>query len=89
MHPSEPPLRPPNPVLQRAAELGSSAARVAIEQLAVLNCSRLRTECVAMSASNEWFEYHFTPRGWESGSSKTDFNREESWGRVVAAWLSC
>lgn len=30
-----------------------------------------------MSASNEWFEYHLTPRGWESGSSKTDFEREE------------
>lgn len=29
-----------------------------------------------MAASNEWFEYHLTPRGWEMGSSKTDFARE-------------
>jgi hypothetical protein len=28
-----------------------------------------------MSASNEWFDYHLTPRGWELGSSKTDFGR--------------
>jgi len=26
-----------------------------------------------MSASNEWTEWHLTPRGWESGSRKTDF----------------
>ncbi|MFT3927461.1 MAG: hypothetical protein QM778_33315 [Myxococcales bacterium] len=26
-----------------------------------------------MSASNEWNEYHLTPRGWEPGSFKTDF----------------
>lgn len=25
-----------------------------------------------MSASHEWTEWHLTPRGWESGSSKTD-----------------
>jgi hypothetical protein len=30
-----------------------------------------------MAASNEWFEYHLTPRGWEMGSNKTDFAREE------------
>lgn len=23
--------------------------------------------------SNEWSEYHLTPRGWEDGSDKTDF----------------
>ncbi|MBY5784389.1 hypothetical protein HFN62_11635 [Rhizobium leguminosarum] len=27
-----------------------------------------------MSASNEWTEWHLTPRGWEEGDSKTDFN---------------
>jgi len=27
-----------------------------------------------MSASNEWTEYHLTPRGWETGSVKFDFN---------------
>ncbi|MFY9074325.1 hypothetical protein OZZ08_05110 [Malaciobacter mytili] len=26
-----------------------------------------------MSASNEWTEWHLTPRGWEKGSSKIDF----------------
>ena len=26
-----------------------------------------------MTASYEWTEYHLTPRGWESGSEKTDF----------------
>lgn len=26
-----------------------------------------------MSASNEWSEYHLTPRGWEAGSEKLDF----------------
>lgn len=26
-----------------------------------------------MSASNEWTEWHLTPRGWEEGDSKTDF----------------
>jgi hypothetical protein len=25
-----------------------------------------------MAASNEWWEYHLTPRGWEDGSSKLD-----------------
>lgn len=30
-----------------------------------------------MSASNEWDEYHLTPRGWEEGSSKTDFAPEK------------
>lgn len=25
-----------------------------------------------MAASNEWFDYHLTPRGWELGSHKTD-----------------
>lgn len=27
-----------------------------------------------MSASNEWFEYHLTPRGWFEGSDKLDFS---------------
>ena len=26
-----------------------------------------------MTASNEWTEWHLTPRGWEEGDSKTDF----------------
>jgi hypothetical protein len=26
-----------------------------------------------MSASNEWWEYHLTPRGWIDGTEKTDF----------------
>ncbi len=26
-----------------------------------------------MSASNEWTEWHLTPRGWEEGTCKTDF----------------
>jgi hypothetical protein len=26
-----------------------------------------------MSASNEWFDSHLTPRGWEDGSRKEDF----------------
>lgn len=26
-----------------------------------------------MSLSNEWFDYHLTPRGWEEGSCKIDF----------------
>lgn len=26
-----------------------------------------------MAASNEWTEWHLTPRGWERGSKKTDF----------------
>jgi hypothetical protein len=30
-----------------------------------------------MAASNEWFEYHLTPRGWEMGSNKTDFAWEQ------------
>lgn len=30
-----------------------------------------------MAASNEWFEYHLTPRGWEMGSNRTDSSREE------------
>jgi hypothetical protein len=25
-----------------------------------------------MSASNEWTEWHITPRGWEEGTCKTD-----------------
>ena len=25
-----------------------------------------------MSASNEWTDWHLTPRGWESGSEKVD-----------------
>jgi hypothetical protein len=27
-----------------------------------------------MSASNEWTEWHLTPRGWEIGSEKMDFS---------------
>lgn len=30
-----------------------------------------------MSASNEWTEYHLTPRGWETGTEKTDFAWDE------------
>ncbi|WP_192182191.1 hypothetical protein [Mesorhizobium amorphae] len=30
-----------------------------------------------MSASNEWTEYHLTPKGWVTGSEKTDFNLAE------------
>lgn len=26
-----------------------------------------------MAASNEWWDTHLTPRGWEEGSSKIDF----------------
>lgn len=26
-----------------------------------------------MSLSNEWTEWHLTPRGWERGDEKTDF----------------
>lgn len=26
-----------------------------------------------MSAGNEWIEWHLTPRGWEKGSTKIDF----------------
>ena len=31
----------------------------------------------AMSASNEWSEYHLTPNGWVEGSEKLDFSRTE------------
>jgi hypothetical protein len=27
-----------------------------------------------MSASDEWTQWHLTPRGWEKGDSETDFN---------------
>ncbi|PBB31178.1 hypothetical protein [Mesorhizobium sp. WSM3868] len=30
-----------------------------------------------MSASNEWTEYHLTPKGWVTGTEKTDFNLTE------------
>lgn len=30
-----------------------------------------------MSASNEWTEWHLTPRGWEEGTCKTDFKLTE------------
>lgn len=26
-----------------------------------------------MAASNEWWDYHLTPRGWKGGSEKIDF----------------
>jgi hypothetical protein len=29
-----------------------------------------------MSASNEWWTWHLTPRGWVSGSEKLDHYRE-------------
>lgn len=29
-----------------------------------------------MSASNEWTEWHLTPRGWESGSEMVDIGNE-------------
>jgi hypothetical protein len=28
-----------------------------------------------MSASNEWTQWHLTPRGWERGIEKEDFRR--------------
>jgi len=28
---------------------------------------------VRMALSKEWTEWHLTPRGWECGSTKTDF----------------
>lgn len=28
-----------------------------------------------MAASNEWTEWHLTPRGWERGTEKEDFRR--------------
>ena len=31
-----------------------------------------------MSASNEWWEYHLTPKGWVPGSWKTDFKQEDA-----------
>lgn len=30
-----------------------------------------------MSASNEWTEWHLTPRGWERGTEKSDYGRVE------------
>jgi hypothetical protein len=27
-----------------------------------------------MAVSNEWTEWHLTPRGWEFGDEKTDFS---------------
>jgi len=30
-----------------------------------------------MAASNEWFEYHLTKKGWVSGSAKLDSGLEE------------
>lgn len=33
---------------------------------------RPRKERFAIAASNEWIEYHLTPRGWEEGSRKDD-----------------
>lgn len=30
-----------------------------------------------MSASNEWTEYHLTPRGWERGGYQWDFGKAE------------
>jgi len=31
-----------------------------------------------MAASNEWFDFHLTPRGWEMGSNKTDSTPTET-----------
>jgi hypothetical protein len=31
-----------------------------------------------MSMSNEWADWHLTPRGWEAGSRQTDFGRENT-----------
>lgn len=28
-----------------------------------------------MAASNEWTDWHLTPRGWERGTEKDDFKR--------------
>jgi len=30
-----------------------------------------------MSASDEWTQWHLTPRGWECGTRKWDFGRED------------
>ncbi|TWC35091.1 hypothetical protein FBY03_111139 [Pseudomonas sp. SJZ079] len=30
-----------------------------------------------MAASNEWTEWHLTPRGWERGTEKEDFRKIE------------
>lgn len=38
-----------------------------------------------MSASNEWTEWHLTPRGWERGSEKIDFGE----ARIKAAPSDC
>ncbi len=34
-----------------------------------------------MSASNEWAEWHLTPRGWERGSFSPDFGKAEEKSR--------
>lgn len=42
-----------------------------------------------MSASNEWTEWHLTPRGWERGSEREDFkgtvHRKPPADRVMSA----
>ena len=36
-----------------------------------------------MAASNEWTDWHLTPRGWEQGDSKLDFGAQT--GRPIPA----
>jgi hypothetical protein len=42
-----------------------------------------------MSASNEWAEWHLTPRGWEHGSCKTDFADETNVPKPKDCVLTC
>jgi hypothetical protein len=40
-----------------------------------------------MSLTNEWTEWHLTPKGWERGTEKTDFqkiDRESPADRVLS-----
>jgi len=42
-----------------------------------------------MSASDEWTEYHLTPNGWISGSSKYDFGSENKVDEPPDRVLTC
>ena len=35
-------------------------------------CGKRNRGGVTMAASNEWTEWHLTPRGWEEGSGRLD-----------------
>ena len=41
-----------------------------------------------MSLSDEWTEYHLTPRGWETGTMKMDFSAREDRPRPSDAVLT-